>query len=210
MKKSLLVLCLLLSFSFYANNDDKISSLNFSNLLNDADVIGTWSLDIDWDCDSDLNFGDITFVVDYTFTSTGGFTGTWSCIDDIVTWTHTTGAHAVYTGTIDGNSIIGTIATDNSDNAGCFTAEKNVASQDDFTIFNFNYYPNPVEDTLNLSANQLFSSVKIYSLLGQKVISINPKNKKDLQVDLSSLNSGIYLVKVKIGDKTNTLKIIKN
>lgn len=87
--------------------------------------------------------------------------------------------------------------------------EDTTVSVNNLSIYDFNYYPNPIENTLNLSANQLFNSVKVYSVLGQEVISIKPKNSTDLQINLSTLSSGIYLIKAKIEDKTSNFKIIK-
>lgn len=211
MKKILFVLSLFVGFNFYANAIIKNTPLNYFNVLTDDDVIGTWNLLLDWGCDGSADSNDITFHDDYTFTSSSGnYTGTWSSTDNSVTWQHSTGAHAVYTGTISGNTITGTITSDANTDVDCFTATKATASQNDFSDFSFSYYPNPVENVLNLTANEYFNSISIFNLLGQKIMSFSSFNKTNMQLDLSKLMSGVYLIEIsKENNKIQTLKIIK-
>lgn len=78
-------------------------------------------------------------------------------------------------------------------------------------IFNkdaFNYHPNPVTDVLNLSYSAEITSVTVYNLLGQKVISQQP-NTADVKVDMSSLADGAYVVTVASGNTVKTIKVIK-
>lgn len=69
-------------------------------------------------------------------------------------------------------------------------------------------FPNPVTNTLNISGLKDISEVAIYNLLGQEVM-----RKKNIDgqnhVDVSSLTSGTYLVKINADSKTETYKIIK-
>lgn len=78
----------------------------------------------------------------------------------------------------------------------------------DFTASDFKFYPNPVKDVLTLSYIQNISNVAVYNLLGQRVIE-NVINSNTTQVDMSGLNSGSYLVKVRFENHTKTIKIIK-
>ena len=50
--------------------------------------------------------------------------------------------------------------------------------------------------------------ISIHNLLGQEVMNVKP-NVTSSQLDLSSLRGGIYLVKVQVGDVTQTFKVIK-
>lgn len=77
-----------------------------------------------------------------------------------------------------------------------------------FNNANFKAYPNPVSDILNLSYDQTISDVSIFNLLGQNVVSktINDTNGA---IDMSSLPSGSYLVKVTADGQTKTIKVIK-
>ena len=66
-------------------------------------------------------------------------------------------------------------------------------------------YPNPVQDILNINVDNAIKSVEIYNIQGQKVL-----NSTSNEVDMSSLNSGIYLVK--ITDENNSIatkKVVK-
>ena len=69
----------------------------------------------------------------------------------------------------------------------------------------FAIFPNPVKDILNIQLDGKLKSVEIYNIHGQKLITATQK-----QINISSLSSGIYLVRVE-DDKNNTTtkKIIK-
>ena len=70
----------------------------------------------------------------------------------------------------------------------------------------FKLYPNPVNDVVNIAIESELKTVEIYTLQGQKVMTTNQK-----EVNVSQLNTGIYLVKIE--DENGaiaTQKIIKN
>jgi hypothetical protein len=70
------------------------------------------------------------------------------------------------------------------------------------------HYPNPVKDVLNLSYDQNITGVAIYNLLGQKVLD-KQLNQASVQINMSELASGHYLVKVQADNLNETLKIVK-
>jgi len=78
----------------------------------------------------------------------------------------------------------------------------------EFDSSNFSSYPNPVKDVLNVSYIQTISSVEVFNLLGQKVMS-KTLNANEGQIDLNSLSNGTYLVKVATESGTKTIKIVK-
>jgi hypothetical protein len=80
---------------------------------------------------------------------------------------------------------------------------------DTFESSNLKYYPNPVENVLNLSFDQEISSVEIFNLLGQKVSSTITNAANEVQVDMSNLANGPYMVRVISNDKMKTIKVIK-
>jgi xyloglucan-specific exo-beta-1,4-glucanase len=67
-------------------------------------------------------------------------------------------------------------------------------------------YPNPSNDYISLHLqNESLSSAVIFSVTGQKVMEEN-----DTKIDISSLESGIYFVKINtVSSKTTTQKMIK-
>ncbi|NQX84703.1 MAG: fibronectin type III domain-containing protein [Flavobacteriaceae bacterium] len=88
------------------------------------------------------------------------------------------------------------------------SAFNSTLSINDVPFESLKYYPNPVVNELNLKANQIITSIRIYNVLGQEVKSVRP-NSMTLKVDMSTLIAGVYLVKVSINGNTNTLRLIK-
>ena len=88
----------------------------------------------------------------------------------------------------------------------------NLNTNNSLTSENFNannlevgLYPNPVNDVLNIDIKDEISSVEIYALQGQKVLS-----SKENKINVSELPSGIYLVRVvDVNNNIATKKIIK-
>src|SRR5690554_930081 len=71
-----------------------------------------------------------------------------------------------------------------------------------FTYFVDNNYQ------LNLISNQALENVEIYNVLGQKMISKNLSYSRE-SINISELNSGIYIVRVKIAGRDKSFKIVK-
>ncbi|MEP5254515.1 MAG: choice-of-anchor J domain-containing protein [Winogradskyella arenosi] len=83
-------------------------------------------------------------------------------------------------------------------------------SVEDVEVNNFSHHYNNDTETLSLeSANSNFTSVEIYSILGGKALSIQVSNNVET-IDVSSLNPGVYLAKVKANGTSKTIKFIKN
>ncbi|MDI1256350.1 MAG: choice-of-anchor J domain-containing protein [Flavobacterium sp.] len=78
----------------------------------------------------------------------------------------------------------------------------------DNDLSQFKYYPNPVKDVMNLSYTQSMSDVKVFNMLGQQVFS-KSVNATSTQLDLSTLSTGTYVVKVTSGNEVKTIKIAK-
>jgi hypothetical protein len=80
----------------------------------------------------------------------------------------------------------------------------------DITLDKFSIYPNPVVDKLHIESKNIFEikAVKIYTILGELVFSHKYKKEKNL-IDLSSLNNGIYFMKIETKDGYLNKKIIK-
>ncbi len=86
-------------------------------------------------------------------------------------------------------------------------SDTNVGTQD-FAAKGFSAYPNPVNNVLNLQANEAISNVAIFNVLGQEVYRANI-NAMTSQVDMSQMASGAYFVKVNISGVEGTVKVIK-
>ena len=70
------------------------------------------------------------------------------------------------------------------------------------------YFPNPVTNKLTLKAQQNIQNVSVFNMLGQEVLRTK-MNVQRGELDMSSLQSGPYFVKVSINDTVETLKVIK-
>lgn len=82
------------------------------------------------------------------------------------------------------------------------------AGVDDVSFANVNLYPNPAQNILNISAENTIQKLSIYNIIGKEVksIAINDTSKN---IDISDLNSGIYVIKYSIDNKVGTSKFIK-
>lgn len=76
-------------------------------------------------------------------------------------------------------------------------------------IDGFGMYPNPVEDILFIEAADNISAVSIYNLLGQEVMR-NSSSTSEVQIDMSALQTGAYIVKVQAGNQVGSYSLIKN
>lgn len=70
------------------------------------------------------------------------------------------------------------------------------------------FYSKDLDQLVLNSQDDAFTSVAVYNLLGQNVIS-TPLSKTKETVDFSSLNNGIYVVKLNVGGRTKSIKILK-
>ncbi|PIA81081.1 hypothetical protein BFR04_15385 [Gaetbulibacter sp. 4G1] len=86
-------------------------------------------------------------------------------------------------------------------------SQNTTLSTEDVLASNFKIYPNPVKDIVTIeSKNVKVSSVEMYSIIGNKVISEN--NLVNNRFDVSALSSGIYLLKVNTDDNSLVKKIV--
>ena len=81
-----------------------------------------------------------------------------------------------------------------------------------FTTNYFKIYPNPATDNLNLNFenNVENGTLKIISLTGQTIFEKQNISGTNFKFDVSSLNSGIYMIQLSDSNKTINSKFIKN
>ncbi len=91
-----------------------------------------------------------------------------------------------------------------------FTTESDPLSVDDNELLNlFTVYPNPVKDIVRIETSLTIDSIKILNQLGQNVLTIDNNRIINNEVDLSSITNGLYFMKINSGDKSQSIKIIK-
>lgn len=71
----------------------------------------------------------------------------------------------------------------------------------------FAVYPNPVQDILHVTNSDKITSVEIYNMVGQKLLTAEKVSKDGLNV--STLAKGAYIVTVKTANSKESIKLIK-
>ncbi|WP_299059828.1 DM13 domain-containing protein [uncultured Polaribacter sp.] len=94
---------------------------------------------------------------------------------------------------------------------GTFTSFKssscNVLNIDNFAVNNISIYPNPAKNKIHITQlDKVSVEIRIFNLLGKQVL--HQPNIKQNSIDISSLNEGIYLVKINIDGKTKSQKLV--
>jgi hypothetical protein len=97
-----------------------------------------------------------------------------------------------------------------------FTVVSGTSIENNLEAFTYTIFPNPVDNLLTLSyetKNNTHVRTEIFDALGRRVKMINdtelPAGRYNENIDLSSLNGGIYFLKLKIGDKSYRKQLIK-
>ena len=75
----------------------------------------------------------------------------------------------------------------------------------------FSVFPNPAKNILNIDVKKQIelSSISIFNTLGQQILVI-PNAQQTKQVDVSSLKTGNYFIKVTSNKGSASTKFIKN
>ena len=90
-----------------------------------------------------------------------------------------------------------------------FTVEGTLVGLNDQSIEGLVLYPNPTKNILNIEAITPITSIKIFTVLGQKILEQTVFNNS-IQVDISAFSRGNYFVRI-VSGKTSVVKnIIKH
>jgi len=84
--------------------------------------------------------------------------------------------------------------------------KKATASTNDVFSSKISVYPNPANDFLQISSDEIISEVAVYNLIGKRVISSSKLVNNRL--DVSNLSKGVYVLKVISNDLVGSRKII--
>ncbi len=83
-----------------------------------------------------------------------------------------------------------------------------VLSNEENKLEHLNCFPNPTKNSITISNDSVIDTIEITSILGQQILS-QKINSLQTELDMRSLPSGMYLVKVTSGEATKTVKIVK-
>ena len=81
--------------------------------------------------------------------------------------------------------------------------QNTTASTEDVFANKFSVYPNPSSDVLNIITNEPIDKVELYNTIGQLIVA-----KKTTNINISSINIGVYILKIYSGNRIVTKKVM--
>jgi hypothetical protein len=70
-------------------------------------------------------------------------------------------------------------------------------------------YPNPVANFVKIISNDITNSYKLYDIRGRLILAENHLYKKNFEIDISNLDSDIYILNIYSETKQESFKILK-
>src|SRR5690554_1277667 len=95
-----------------------------------------------------------------------------------------------------------------SDELGPETFTTKTSSIDKQLFESFSFYPNPIQNVINLKSGSNIEYVQVYDMLGKNVIEVAP-NALSVELNTSKLQKGVYIMKVTIKGTQETFRIVK-
>lgn len=90
----------------------------------------------------------------------------------------------------------------------CTTEFVTTLSNQNFAFNDFNYYPNPVKNSLHLSNSRTIDFIEISTIIGQKIIS-KQVNLTETELNLNELTNGVYFLKIVSENQEKIIKLLK-
>ena len=81
--------------------------------------------------------------------------------------------------------------------------QNTTASTEDVFANKFSVYPNPSSDVLNIRTDEPIEKVELYNTIGQLIVA-----KKTTNINISSINIGVYILKIYSGNRIVTKKVM--
>ena len=142
---------------------------------------------------SNENMTEIGFFDVFPSNNTAGYDGAWN----------------VYPYFASGNILISSLKYSSPDYVpGFYLVKSSTLSVDDNFLSNFSLYPNPSTNSVKLSStNTPISEISIYDLSGKLLLSKKYNSEININLNISNLGAGIYLLKI---NNKKSIKLIKN
>jgi hypothetical protein len=121
----------------------------------------------------------------------------------------------ILTGSVDASTVgVYTLSYDVSDAASNVAATVtrtvnviNTLATDVFENSKISIYPNPTKDVLNITGDvSILKSIEVYSILGKRLIEVKENFN---EINISNLQSGMYLLRVNTDEASVTYRIVK-
>jgi len=123
--------------------------------------------------------------------------------DNSVTWSVTPGtgsatidANGLLTATGDGTVTVTATANDASGVTGStvITISNQSVGINEISNNQLSLFPNPASDYVNMASSEKYTTIIITDLSGRLMKSINVTNRDNIKIDLSHLDTGVYLI----------------
>lgn len=82
-------------------------------------------------------------------------------------------------------------------------------SNQQFQQTTYQIFPNPFESTIQIISKSMINEITVIDMFGKIVSKNNAVESNQMNIDLSQLNTGLYLIKINTADEMITHKIIK-
>lgn len=81
----------------------------------------------------------------------------------------------------------------------------------EYTEFNTQLYPNPAQNSITLSSDLLSEtgSIQIFDVTGKLMIEVNTGAKPTEEIEVSNLESGVYIMKISNAKATQSIRFVK-
>lgn len=96
-----------------------------------------------------------------------------------------------------------------ADTSTAFRTQNNVRIMETANMLQFNVFPNPFKDVINIAfgnKNEV-NKIEIYSITGRKMFEQNQISQNALQINTTNWNNGLYLIKMSINKQTHIKKV---
>ncbi|WP_051605513.1 T9SS type A sorting domain-containing protein [Sediminibacter sp. Hel_I_10] len=101
-------------------------------------------------------------------------------------------------------SSLGTVFYDN-----LYMHNNTTLNNTQFTAVDFKVFPNPTTNVWTLNSSKEVAQVQVFDVLGKSVMTLSP-NAKNVELDASTLNKGIYFATIQTSNGSESVKLIKN
>ncbi len=191
--------------AWYENTDG--NGLFGSQQIISTDAEGAYSVKaVDLDNDGDMDVISASFSDD-KIAWYENLDGAGSFGDQQIITTNANGADFVNFADLDDDGDIDILSASAYDGTIAWYEHSPVLGINANNLLDFTIYPNPTSGKLTVQSNQTIKNIEVYTQLGQLILSAPNKN----EIDISSLNSGIYFMKIS-DEKGNTIvkKVVKH
>lgn len=71
------------------------------------------------------------------------------------------------------------------------------------------WYPNPVQNTLTITAPQAIESLQVHNVMGQELLRMDAIAHTNLDIDMNNWHTGVYFVTAIVAGKSVMMKVVK-